>query len=238
MREAISREDIQELAATTRLYARSKGLALMGQGVAFMIGALPLLYTLRDASGRSAAEAAGLYAASAAFFLFAVWVGLKLVPDAVDRAYYMRVADVQAKEPTTPDWARCLAPVCLLGPIVAAGVGALDAWQATIMALTFFGVYMFAIGRFGVREPSTEIIGAVTVLLGGLVAAVPELAVTPSPDIRADWLASVLEAQSAALGIVAWLGVAWGIAGIAVHAYNRWLLVELVRKSGGARSDD
>ncbi len=227
-----SKEEMQDLADKTRLYARSKGLALMGQGVAFTGGALPLLYTAREAGSLPRPESAGLYAASAAFFLFAVWVGLKLVPDAVDRAYYTKMGDVRAVEPETPAWARFLAPLFLLAPIGAAGMGGADAWQATVIALALFGLYMFTMGRFGLHEPATEMIGAMTVMLAGLVAAFPGLAVTPNVGQAPGWLQSVLQAQGASLGITAWLGVAWSLAAVALHAYNRWLLTELGRKSG------
>ena len=92
---------------------------------------------------------------------------------------------------------------------------------------------MLAIGRFQLHEPGTAMIGAFTVLLSGLVAAVPELAVTVGPGTQPHWAPAVLQAQSAALGIVGWLAVAWALAAVALHAYNRWLLAELVRRSGG-----
>lgn len=226
---------LHDLAISARLYARSKGLALMGQGVVFMVGVLPLLYTLREAGELVVSQAGGLYAASAAFFLFTVWVGLKLVPDAVDRAYYMRIGDAHAAPRTTPDWARFLAPCCVLAPIAAAGMGFVDAWQGTVLALSLFGLYMYVVGRFVLGEPATEMIGAVTVLLSGIVAAAPQLALLPQEAVGAPWLTALLHAQGAALSIVGWLGVAWAVSSIAVHAYNRWLFGEIGRLSGGYR---
>lgn len=233
MDDQLSHRRMHELAISARLYARSKGLALVAQGVAFIVGVLPLLYTLREAAGLGTTQAGGLYAASGAFFLFAVWVGLRLVPDAVDRAYYMRIGDAHAASAMTPDWARFLAPCCLLAPIAAAGMGFVDAWQGTVLALSLFGLYMYVVGRFVLKEPATEIIGAVTVLLGGLVAAAPQLALMPQASHVVPWLAALLHAQGAALSIVGWLGVAWAVSSVAVHAYNRWLFNEIGRRSGG-----
>ena len=235
MDDQLSHRHLHDLAMSARLYARSKGLALVAQGVVFMVGVLPLLYTLREAVGLGMAQAGGLYAASAAFFLFTVWVGLKLVPDAVDRAYYMRIGDAHAAPRETPDWARFLAPCCLLAPIAAVGMGFMDAWQGTVLALSLFGLHMYVVGRFVLGEPATEMIGAVTVLLGGLVAAAPQFALMPQSVGAAPWLTALLHAQGAALSIVGWLGVAWGVSSIAVHAYNRWLFSEIGRLSGGYR---
>jgi len=227
----MSHHDYHQLEVETRRYARSKGLTLVGEGLAFAVGILPLLYIMRVGGSLPHLETVGLYLAGAAFFLFAVWIGLTVVPGAVDRAYYLQVGDARAGEPTTPDWARLLAPVCLLIPIGLAGLGVWDAWQATVVALAAFGLYMYIGGRFLLREPATEMIGAVTILLGGLVAAEPRLAAGPQVGADTPWAAHVVAAERAALGIVGWLGVAWILAAIALHFYNRWLFAELGRRA-------
>ncbi len=216
-----------------RLYARSKGLTLVGQGVVFSVGVLPLLYTVSRTGQLPRLQAAGLYVASSAVFLLGVWIGLKFVPDRIDRAYYAQIGNVLAEAPDTPDWARFVAPLCIFGPIGAAGLGTLTAWQATVLALTLLGLDLYATGKFRLREPATELMGAVIVLLGGVIAAVPALAGATVQVDGPAWVQACLEAESAALGIAAWLGVGWLVAAVVLHYYNRWLRVEISRNAEG-----
>jgi hypothetical protein len=225
--------DLNDLATTTRLYARSKGLTLLAQGIVFAAGVVPLL-RLACADVRPPQPAAiGLYFIGGAFFIFSVWIALRFVPEAIDSIYYGRIGNVRADSPETPDWARFLAPACIILPIGAAGMGLCDAWQATVTALTILGVHLYIIGRHVLHEPGTEVIGGIAVLLGGLVAAEPGLAISPGPISGAATLTALMESQAAALGIAAWLGVAWIVSSIVLHAYNRWLLAEVARAAKG-----
>lgn len=208
----------------------------MGQGLVFTVGILPLLYTLREAGRLTDTRAVGLYVASSAAFLAAVWVALKVVPGKIDQAYYAHVGNASASEPDSPDWDRFAAPLCIFTPLGLAGVGVLDAWQATVVGLTGFGLLMYLTGKFALKEPATEIIGAIVVLCGGAVASEPHLAVTPQGAPGAEWLMHLLGAQCAALGMAGWLGIGWLIAAIMVHLYNR-LLLRQIRHSTGGRED-
>jgi hypothetical protein len=225
--------ELTDLGNTARLYARSKGLTLLAQGVVFAAGVVPLL-RLACADVRPPMPAAiGLYFIGVAFFILAVWIALRFVPEAIDSIYYSRVGNARASSPETPGWARLLAPACIILPIGAAGIGLCDAWQATVTALTIFGVHLYVIGRHVLREPGTEVIGGIAVLLGGLVAAEPALAIGPTVVSQEIVTAALMQAQAAALGTTAWLGVAWIVSSIVLHAYNRWLLAEIARTAKG-----
>lgn len=228
---------LKRLADNTRLYARSKGLTFLGQGILFTAGTWPLLCTTLYLPHLSQVVSSVLYLLSSCFFLFTVWAALRFVPERLEEFYYARAGTVTATPRETPDWARFLAPLCIMAPIGAAGMGVLDAWQATAVGLTAFGLYMYGTGRYELREPATEMIGAITVLCGGLVAAVPGLSFRPGAVEGPEWVARVLEADYAALGITAWLTVGWVVSAIALHAYNTWLLSELKREAGGELDD-
>lgn len=229
---------LKRLADNTRLYARSKGLTLLGQGILFTAGTWPLLITVLYSPKLSPFGSLFLYLLSSSFFLFTVWAALHFVPQRLEEYYYARVGTAFASPRETPDWARFVAPLCIMAPIGAAGIGVLDAWQATVVGLTAFGLYMYAAGHYELREPATEMIGAITVLCGGLVAAVPKLALKPGAVDGPEWLVGVLEADYAALSITAWLTVGWVISALALHAYSRWLLSELSREAGGETNDE
>ena len=234
----MSLEQWQRLEADTQLYGRSKGLTLVGESIVFTVGLIPLLYILHVVALVSRIEAAALYLVSAVFFLGAVWVGLRWVPPLMDRLYYRQVGNVVVSAPTTPDWGRFLAPLCLLAPVAAAGVGAVDAAQAVVVGLASLGLLLYVGGRYVVREPGTEIIGAVTVLCAGLVTGVPALGPGVQSATAPEWLAGVMSAQSAALALVAWLWASWIMGAVAVHVYNRWLYSEMVKRARGYDIDE
>lgn len=224
---------ISDLADATRLYARSKGLTLMAQGVVFAAGVIPLLRLACAEVHPPMPATIGLYLIGAAFFIFSVWIALRFVPEAVDSVYYSRVGNARASSPETPAWARLLAPACVIIPIGAAGLGLCDGWQATVTALALFGLHLYVMGRHVLREPGTEVIGGMSVLLGGLVAARPSLAIAPVGVPSDPTALALLQAQAAALSIAAWLGAAWMLSSVVLHAYNRWLIAEIARTAKG-----
>jgi hypothetical protein len=224
---------LPQLAAATRLYARSKGLSLLAQGIVFVAGVIPLLKLACADPPPQPPAAVGLYLVGAAFFILCVWIALRFVPDAVDDIYYSRVGNARAPAQETPGWARLLAPACVILPVGAAGIGLCDSWQATVIALTLFGLQLYVTGRHVLREPGTEIIGAMSVLLGGVVAARPSLAIAPTGVPANATQLALLHAQSAALSITAWLIVVWILAALILHAYNRWLIAEIARTAKG-----
>jgi hypothetical protein len=225
----MDRNRLEILSLCTRLYARSKGLTLITQGILFTIGILPLLLVLRAAGLVPPVQTAGMYVLGGTFFLLCVWLALRMAPGAIERAYYEQVGNASATPPRTPLWARILGPACILTPILMAAMGYVDAWQASVVGLTLFGLNLYIVGRYSLREPGTEMIGSTTVLLGGIVAARPQLVFQGGALARTSEIASAFQAQSAAVTIAAWLLVAWLVAAVALHAYNRWLLVEMGR---------
>ncbi|MCE5216290.1 hypothetical protein LLH03_04570 [bacterium] len=225
----MDRSRLQILAGCTRLYARSKGLTLITQGILFTIGIIPLLFVLRVAGLVPPVETAGMYVLGGAFFLFCVWLALRMAPGAVEKVYYEQVGNACATPRRTPLWARVVGPACILLPIIMAATGHVDSWQASVIGLTVFGLYLYIVGRYSLREPGTEIIGSTTVLLGGILAAAPQLVFQGGALPVAPEIASAFYAQSAAVTISVWLLVAWLVAAVALHAYNRWLLVEMRR---------
>lgn len=204
----------------------------------FTAGTWPLLCTALYSPKLSPVGSLVLYLLSSSFFLFTVWAALQFVPQRLEELYYARVGSASVSPRETPDWARFVAPLCIMAPIGAAGIGFLDAWQATVIGLTAFGLYMYAAGHYELREPATEIIGAITVLLGGLVATLPALALKPGTVDGPQWLVGVLEADYAALSMTVWLTVGWVISALALHVYSKWLLSELNREAGGETNDE
>ena len=67
------------------------------------------------------------------------------------------------------------------------------------------------------------------ILLGGLVAAFPQLAIYAAGGEAAP--TGLMAAQSVVIGLTAWLGVAWLVGAVILHFYNRWLLGALAMKA-------
>jgi len=228
-------DELRRLATETRLYARSKGLALAGQAIVFTLGACPLVWVARASHHLPVGVAALLYVGSAVVYLGSVWVALALVPGALDRLYYWQTADASAQTPETPTWATGGGAFLLLAPVGAAALGWLDEWQATVVSLVGFGLLVFAVGRYWLQEPASQMIGATTAMLGSVLALTP--GATLRPDVG-DGGSNLMAAQYAALGIAMWLFVSWIVGALGLHVYNRRLLGRLARSAKEHLEDD